>query len=206
MKNRIVLTVTVLVAIFFASGLQAEDYPQPAAPGFHARAYAEVGSGGGAYRTPRVRLMIEPRYCWAKVCANAMTSVIPTGKADTRDGITVSQRVELAYKLTDSIRAGGGGSYSYTRTSLYSKTGWHPYAVVSFDPDTDMTTSLRYFFPQGDRRNGLTGVELLSDFQLKGRLGLRFFGEIYSIYPTDAPQLGRRVITSGGGGITWRIR
>lgn len=173
---------------------------------FSAKGYLEAASGGGAYRNPRVRLGLETAYTFPNtswgVGANAY--VIPSGKADTRDGYTASFRLE-GFKNVGNFQLGAGEGYAYTDTSLYSKHATHPYILSGYHTDGFGLTG-RWFLPWGDQRNGLTGPEVFCDIPIQGHLGFRVMIEVYSSYRTDAPQLGRNLYGSGGGGITWTFR
>jgi hypothetical protein len=173
---------------------------------FRADTFVTVSSGGGAYVSPMVRLGFEPSFDWQNGWRVAGSfSGIPTGKIDTRDGFTSSNRVEVAKNLNDWT-FGLGGSYSYTQTSLYSKHASRPYLLISYAiPDDAGVISVRTFGPWGDERNGLFGPEITYDIPLKGNLGMRMVMSVFSVYPTDAPQLGRTLMGQGGGGITYDI-
>jgi hypothetical protein len=163
-----------------------------------------VNSGGGAYVTPQVIVTAEPRFEWKRAGVAGAVNVIPTGKIDTRDGITLTERAE-GYARLAAWRLGAGVSHSQVWTSQYGKDATRPYIVGGYR-DEDMDFALRYFLPYGDKRNGLTGPEFIFDVRAKGRLWFRLRGDLYSAYTTDAPQLGRKFYGAAGGGLVWRFR
>lgn len=181
---------------------------------FRADAFATIGSGGGAYVSPVARIALEPSYSFTdgwKVAGQGF--LIPTGKADTHDGFTAGARVEVVKQVHPVWSVGAGEGYSYTHTSRYEKHAARPYlmAVWRIEDCCDgllATVSTRFFLPWGDARNGLIGPEFTFDVPLRRheRWTVRGVLGFFSIYPTDAPQLGRQAYITVAGGIGYRLK
>src|SRR4051812_3930137 len=75
--------------------------------GSHLSAYAAVGTGGGAYTTPRARFALEPAWQHGRWMVGGFLYTIPTGKIDTEDGITAGARAEIGRKFHHVLLGGG---------------------------------------------------------------------------------------------------
>jgi hypothetical protein len=190
------------ITLIIVSALLA--LPASAQSLFHATAAVTASSGGSAYVTPKVALNFEPRWEWKRIGIAGAINVIPTGKIDTRDGVTAGTRGEVDWRVR-GWNFGAGASYGHVWTSRYDKGAWHPLLAGGWR-DEEMDIQVRYLLPQGDRRNGATGPQFAADFWLNKHFGMRIVGEVISSFPTDEPLRGRTVYTSGGAGVAWRIK